>query len=315
MMTGLLRSKGIRTSEKVVLHHLNSLDPAAAEHRRNGVRVRNPIPYFADHYGQKLHIDQNEKLFMYGVFQAACIDGYTGKIIRHIIIPQKNTMLLYEKLYVPILNEEGIWEMLRTDYGTEWSLILFVQNMLQQYRTDQSKPPYTQTYSKQNLRIERWWVEVNKRVNYPIKALLCQLTEGNELPSEDENQCFITGEFVRRVCEVGVKRLVNAWNHHRIDHRGTPVNGSTAVGTVPQQQILSTDDAARRYEETGGHITRPSRAFSICNELLSNLRDQQFFTTIGTIEQVYEKALAKDLGYFKNSLWQYVSITQNYQPI
>ena len=129
------------------------------------MRAQNPIPYFAAHFGEKLHIDQNEKLLAFGVFHEAFIDGFRGKIVRHIIIHQKNNILLYDHLYRPIVSETGMWEYLRTDMGTEWNLILFVQNLLQQYRGRTAKPPFIQTFSKQNLRIERWWVEVNKRVN------------------------------------------------------------------------------------------------------------------------------------------------------
>ena len=315
MMTGFLKSKGFSCSEQLVLRHLNALDPVAAEQRRNGMRLSNPIPYFADHYGQKLHIDQNEKLIMFGVFQAACIDGHTGKIIRHIIISQKNNMLLYENLYCPILLEEGIWETSRTDYGTEWNLILFVQNQLQEYRSDTSKPPVMQTSSKRNLRIERWWVELNKRVNYPIKTLLCQLVESNELPTANENECFIVGEFIRRTCEIGVSRLVASWNHHRIDNKGVPINGSTAIGQVPRGVLPSTQDAVTLYEDCGGTITRPQSIFSIEDSVLRGARDDHFCQTIGSFEEVYLKVMAKDLVWFRDSLNQYVAITRNYQPV
>ena len=39
------------------------VNPTDHERRRaDTVRVRNPIPYNAAHYGHKLHCDQNEKL-------------------------------------------------------------------------------------------------------------------------------------------------------------------------------------------------------------------------------------------------------------
>ena len=165
MITCYLSSQGVQASERTVQRQLHDRDPSAYENCRRHVRVQNPIPYFAAHFGEKLRIDQNEKLPAFGVFHAACIDGFSGKIVRHIIIHQKNNILLYDHLYRPIVSETGMWEYLRTDMGTEWNLILFVQNLLQQYRGRTAKPPFIQTFSKQNLRIERWWVEVNKRVN------------------------------------------------------------------------------------------------------------------------------------------------------
>jgi len=35
----------------------------------------NPVPYHADYFGHKLHIDQNEKLVMYGVTHVTAVDG------------------------------------------------------------------------------------------------------------------------------------------------------------------------------------------------------------------------------------------------
>ena len=41
----------------------------------------NPIPYQAEYFGHKLHLDQNEKLAMYGVTHVCAIDGYSAKVI------------------------------------------------------------------------------------------------------------------------------------------------------------------------------------------------------------------------------------------
>ena len=43
-------------------------------------RQMNPVPYRADYFGHKLHIDQNEKCVMYGVTHVCAVDGYSGKI-------------------------------------------------------------------------------------------------------------------------------------------------------------------------------------------------------------------------------------------
>ena len=37
----------------------------------------NPIPYRADHFGHKIHYDQNEKLVIYGVTHVMEIDGHS----------------------------------------------------------------------------------------------------------------------------------------------------------------------------------------------------------------------------------------------
>ncbi|XP_062521120.1 uncharacterized protein LOC134196056 [Corticium candelabrum] len=49
--------------------------------------ILNPIPYYAQYCGHKMHIDQNEKLVMYEVTHVLAIDGYSGFILGIITIP------------------------------------------------------------------------------------------------------------------------------------------------------------------------------------------------------------------------------------
>ena len=67
-MTGLLRSKGICVSEGKVRQSLKRLDPVSHQIRHEtAVRLINPKCYNADYFGHKVHMDQNEKLKMFGV--------------------------------------------------------------------------------------------------------------------------------------------------------------------------------------------------------------------------------------------------------
>lgn len=64
--------------------------------------------------------------------------------------------------------------------------------------------------------IERMWVEINGRINYPIKALLVEMEENNEINMEDEHIKFCVSWFAMRVTNVGTSLFVKAWNEHRI---------------------------------------------------------------------------------------------------
>jgi hypothetical protein len=44
-------------------------------------------------------MDQNEKLVRFGVTHVAAIDGFSGYIVGHIIMPVKNNAVIYEELY------------------------------------------------------------------------------------------------------------------------------------------------------------------------------------------------------------------------
>lgn len=59
----------------------------------------NPALYRADYFGEKMHIDQNEKLVMFSVMLIGAIDGYSGKIVAFSTMPIKNNITIYETVY------------------------------------------------------------------------------------------------------------------------------------------------------------------------------------------------------------------------
>ena len=75
------------------------------------VRNRNPIPYYASHYGHKLHIDQNEKLGMFGVTHVIAVDGFSSFIVRYCSMPYKNNLTIYDRVvrYVHYLSWDFSW--------------------------------------------------------------------------------------------------------------------------------------------------------------------------------------------------------------
>ena len=100
MLTGYLRSKHLRVSESYVGKALCKVNPNA-QHKRsvNSGRSLNPRVYKADYFGNKLHLDQNEKLAMYGVTHICARDGYSGLITAFLTLPVKNNVEIYEHVY------------------------------------------------------------------------------------------------------------------------------------------------------------------------------------------------------------------------
>ena len=93
-MTGLLASQGFRCAQKHVCDALRRVKPGYHNIRRRcAERLRNPVPYIADYFGQKLHIDQNEKLVMFGITHVCAIDGYSKKIVGFAVLPRKNVII------------------------------------------------------------------------------------------------------------------------------------------------------------------------------------------------------------------------------
>ena len=99
-MTSLLSSQGVRVSQQRVGESLRRVNPGYQHTRRTATaRQLNPVPYCADYFGHKLHIDRNEKLVMFGITHICAVDGYSGKIVGFITMPVKNNVEIYMHLF------------------------------------------------------------------------------------------------------------------------------------------------------------------------------------------------------------------------
>ena len=70
-----------------------------AQRRSSITRAVNPIPYKADYFGHKLHIDQNEKRVMYGVTHVAAVDEHSRFVVAGTTMPIKNNLTNYREIY------------------------------------------------------------------------------------------------------------------------------------------------------------------------------------------------------------------------
>lgn len=100
-MKGYLRSQGWLLGENRICASLSRVYPNHHHARRvEANRHINPIPYVANYFGHKLHIDQNEKLVHFGVTHILAIDGFSGMIVSLASMPIKNCALIYEHVYM-----------------------------------------------------------------------------------------------------------------------------------------------------------------------------------------------------------------------
>lgn len=99
-IAGLLASSGIRIAETRVGDALREINPQYHVERCNRAKLHlNPTPYHATHFGQKIHIDQNEKIVMFGVTHVCAIDGFSGMVVGFISMPIKNNVEIYANLF------------------------------------------------------------------------------------------------------------------------------------------------------------------------------------------------------------------------
>lgn len=261
---GLLSAEGIHVSQRRLASSLQRSFPFAYAHRRQAVsRSINPVPYRADFFGEKLHLDQNEKLAMYGVTHVVAVDGYSRKIVGFSTMPVKNGITIYNTLFRPLLLSEGMWDQLRADHGTEFVLVATVQQHLASLRSRGERHPVLRTTSRQNHRAERLWVEVNSRVNYPVKRVLVQMEEDEVIDMTDGITKFSVSWVTIRVVASPINQFVRSWNAHRIPGRsgGIPnvlARSTCRTTTLTSAQVPSVTAAVNLHEGSGGRLTRES---------------------------------------------------------
>ena len=131
-MHGLLSADGVHVGVDRVGRSLQRVAPGPHVARtRRARRHLNPPPYSARFFGDKVHFDQNEKLAMYGVTHVMAVNGFSRKNVGMISIPLKNTIAIYHALIRPLLICEGLWQQVRLDHGTEFALVIKVQQLWQ----------------------------------------------------------------------------------------------------------------------------------------------------------------------------------------
>ena len=63
--------------------------------------------------------------------------------------------------------------------------------------------------------IERMWVEINERVNYPLKRALIQMTDNEELDMDNLTR-YCVSNLTCQMARSGMENVVKTWNAHRI---------------------------------------------------------------------------------------------------
>lgn len=101
-MTGLLASQGWRVAQSRVGASFTRVSPVYLAQRsvQSHQGSKNPVPYTSRYFGEKVHVDQNEKLVLFGVTHICAIDGYSGKIVAFCSMPVKNNISIYENIYM-----------------------------------------------------------------------------------------------------------------------------------------------------------------------------------------------------------------------
>ena len=95
MMTGHIKhSTGLRLGVNKVGQALKRVNPQNRRERQTSTtRHLNPIPCYAEYFGHKLHLDQNEKLIRYGVTEVIAEDGYSSFLTAKAVVTLRNVII------------------------------------------------------------------------------------------------------------------------------------------------------------------------------------------------------------------------------
>uniref|UniRef100_A0A1A8P269 Integrase core domain-containing protein n=1 Tax=Nothobranchius pienaari TaxID=704102 RepID=A0A1A8P269_9TELE len=316
-MTGYLSSMGLHAGEGRVGRILRELHQPYHEFRREGARNLNPVPYHVEYMGHKLHLDQNEKLVMFGVTHVLAVDGYSSKIVAHSTMPVKNNLVIYEEIYRPAVMNHGMWDQVRVDHDREFYLCLYMQEKLSQHRRNLSRPPYLQTTSTRNLRVERLWPEVNNRVNYPLKQALVHLLDQEAVSLEDNLTRFCISNLTCQVSQIGLNRVVQSWNAHRIPGRGIPneLSANRCLTEVSEELLPCASVVANMYEQDlGSSLTWVSTfgtdPFSSEEDRIH--AEQDFAIDYPDMSLLFNQVVNGDHTPFQDALISLMNVTERY---
>lgn len=210
-------------------------------------------------------MDQNEKIgHRFGCTHVALIDGCSRMICGYASMEIKNPILIYEFVYYTALVEFGLWNQLRVDHGKEFVLCIFVQDILKGYRLFKDKEPWKQTTSTENNVIERFWPEVNARVNYPIKRALNRIVEEFDWDMSNPVLKYSISWVTIFIADHASRHLIDSWNFHRVPGSDgcVPVDNmfrSKRTVKLIEPLIPTVNDAVRMYESLNGRLTRNSQ--------------------------------------------------------
>lgn len=184
------------------------------------------------------------------------------------------------------------------------------------------------------------WVEINSRVNYPIKTCLVALQQNGDIDLDCSHQKYCISWFTLRVANVGTTLAVQSWNDHPIPGipleecmyycgcitiiivgRGVPnilMRSNNHAQHVDEAAIYSPETAVQAFQSAGGHLTIFSEfgedPLSQHAELVAQ-REAEFQQRYSDFSQFFYTVVNNDYSLFKEGLLFLIELSKGLQSL
>ncbi|XP_038072015.1 uncharacterized protein LOC119740708 [Patiria miniata] len=210
----LLSRYSINIPRHIILEGQRMLDPLGVElRRRHRLRRRSYVnkgPNYA------IHVDQHDKLKVYGFAVHGAIDGFSRRLLWLKVAYTNNDPRVVASYFLDFLRElEGVPRCIQMDRGTENVLIEDIQVAFHSEYNDANDYCVIKSTSPHNQRIERFWMTLFAMMeNYWVDTFRL-LVDGGTLdctsPLHVECLRFCFNQMIQ--CELDDVRI--EWNQHR----------------------------------------------------------------------------------------------------
>ena len=165
--------------------------------------------------------------------------------------------------------------------------------------------------------VERFWVEINSRVNYPIKQVIIAMQARDEIDLDSPIHKFCISWYTQRVAHVGTSMAVHPWNAHPIPgpHKGVPADRmceNDQTSKIPLPALPTLADAVSQFEQLGGSLT-PLPQFGEDplhgKSELMDLRNAEFTRKYPDFNNIFHRLVHGDDTLFVNGLQYFISIS------
>ena len=217
MWLRLRKRYDLTVKQNTVLRILNLIDPEGVDKRsryklkRRQYKVRGPNHVW--------HIDGFDKLKKFGFAIHGCVDGFSRKVLWLKTSTTNNNPKVIAYYYLKcVQNLNCVPSVVRSDKGTENTIVEILQQGLRHYHTDEYSKgkSFIKGKSTANERIEKFWRQlINHSMNFYIKLFKLMVEEnvldiGNTVHIECLRFCF--SDLISFDLDVSRKE----WNEHRV---------------------------------------------------------------------------------------------------